>query len=201
MDGWLLHLCQKFDVEIVKDYEQDNDPAKLSYDLTKRGWCHGMTIDWLRCKRNSIDFWESFNSDSGKHRVRFLMARQNMINLKGTVADKKSKIQAGMSSAGLVLRTLEQDEGDIGQVSAADLVNSLLRVRGRYVCLAIYGLGGAHAMGILVSQTQFVFMDPNAGEFVFPKESVFRLWLSRYLTFMGYSSAGVLSYYSMYSFG
>ncbi len=201
MDGWLLHLCQKFDVEIVKDYEQDNDPAKLSYDLTKRGWCHGMTIDWLRCKRNSIDFWESFNSDSGQHRVRFLMARQNMTNLKGTVADEKSKIQAGMSSAGLVLRTLEQDEGDIGQVSAADLVNSLLRGRGRYVFLAIYGLGGAHAMGFLRSQTQVVFMDPNAGEFVFPKESVFRPWLSEYLKLKRYDLLGMLSSYSVHSFG
>jgi hypothetical protein len=200
MDGWLLHLCQKFDVEIVRDYKQGHDPAMLNYDLTRGGWCFGMTIDWLRCKRNGIDFWASFNSDSGKHRVRFLMARQGMISLKGTVADTDAIIQAGMSSVGLVFRTFEE-KMNIGQVSAADLANSLLRLRGRYVCLAISGPGGAHMMGILVSQTQLVFMDPNAGEFVFPKESVFRPWLSRYLTFKGYSSMGLLSSYAMFSFG
>ncbi|MBY8945131.1 hypothetical protein J1G35_04605 [Pseudomonas sp. SH10-3B] len=198
----LLNLCKKYDVEIVKYYKQSNDPALRSYDLTRGGWCFGMTIDWLRCKRKNIDFWGSLNSDSGKSRVRFLMARQEMVLLKGTFADTKPQVQAGMSSAGLVLRTLELCAGINDQVCATALVDSLLRGEGRYRYFSIHdGLGTAHAMGFLRSQTQLVFMDPNAGEFVFPKESVFGLWLLEYLKLMRYESKGLLRTYLVQSFG
>jgi hypothetical protein len=197
----LLNLCQKYDVEIVKYYRQCDDHAMRSYDLTRGGWCFGMTIDWLRCKRKSIDFWESLNSDSGKNRVRFLMARQQMVRLKGNDADVKSRFQAGMSSAGLVLLTFETNIDFVQKVRAADIANSLLRVPGRYVCFTIASLERAHGMGFLRSQTQVVFMDPNAGEFVFPKESVFRPWLSEYLKLKRYDLLGMLSYYSVHSFG
>lgn len=201
MDEWLLYLCQKYNVEIVKNYKQGNDPAMLRYDWTSGGWCHGMVIDWLRCKRNSIDFWESFNSDSGKNRVRFLMTSQAISYKKNTNAGHESRHRTAMSSTGLVLLTFEQKIDIVQIVRAADIANSLLRVPGRYVYFAIAGRGCCHAMGFLRSQTQVVFMDPNAGEFVFPKESVFRPWLSRYVKLMRYDLVGLLSGYSVHSFG
>lgn len=201
MDEWLLCLCQKYDVEIVKSYKQKKDPAMLRYDWTSDGWCHGMVIDWLRCKRNGIDFWESFNSDSGKHRVRFLMARQAISYIKETGTGFNSRYRTVMSSTGLALLTFERKIDVVQKVRAADLADSLLRVPGRYVYFSIAGLGGAHSMGFLRSQTQVVFMDPNEGEFVFPKESVFRPWLSKYLKLKEYKLLRMRSSYSVHSFG
>lgn len=199
MDGWLFNLCASNDVEIVADYQQSQDPAALKDDLTSGGWCLGMVMDWLRCKRNSIDFWDSFESGEGRKRVRFVMARQRIAGKKGNARDVADKMKVALGAAGLTLQTSERE--DVGHVSAANLYNSLAKCRGRYISLIIGGAGGSHAIGILISQTQIVFMDPNSGELVFPNKATFRRWLSVYLTGMNYFGGGLLSEYQLDAFG
>lgn len=198
MQGWLMQLCAANNVEIVEDYNQGLDPDALSDDLTSHGWCLGMVMDWLRCKRNHVDFWNSFHSGDGKLRVRYIMARQALADKKGTTADVVNKMQVALGQAGMRLQSSEHE--DVAHVSAANLYNSLSGCRGRYVSLVIGGVGASHAIGILISQTQLVLMDPNAGEFVFPNKATFRKWLSVYLTGMNYSGVGMLSEYQMDAF-
>lgn len=200
MDAWLANICQMKNVEIVEDYDQSEDPAAQADELTEGGWCLGVVIDWLRCKRNSMDFWDSFRSGSGKNRVRFIMARQAIIKAKGSGSDVAGKMKEGMKAAGMSERS-SNARLNIGQVSAADLYHALAATQGRYITVVIGGAGGSHALGILISQTQLVFLDPNAGEFAFPTKATFREWLPIFLTGMGYSGQGLLSSFQMDSFG
>lgn len=198
MDAWLVNQCRTKNIEIVEAYNQSIDPDALSDDLTNGGWCLGMTMDWLRCKRNYVDFWTSFHKEDGKERIRFIMARQAIISKWGRQIDIANKMQVSLKSAGLSLQSSEREK--VEHISSANICNSFSGTRGRYVYLIIGGPGGAHAIGLFKSQTQIVLMDPNSGEFVFPSISAFRAWLSIYLTGMNYASMGLLVEYQMDAF-
>lgn len=199
MDAWLIRLCVSNNVEIVEDYEQCLDPMALGDDLTSSGWCLGMVLHWLRAKRRTEDFWNNFHNLNGKSQVRFVMARQALCSRKGSRKDVEEKMQEELRKEKLRLQSSESES--VAHISAANLYNSLSKAKGRYISLVIGGTGGSHALGILISQTQLVFMDPNAGEFVFPSRAAFRAWLPMFLTGQNYFGSGMLSNYQMDAFG
>lgn len=200
MEAWLARLCVDANVEIVEDYQQGYDPAALTDDFTADGWCLGMVIDWLRCRHWNRNFWQSFSTDSGRSRVRFIMARQRAIDTKSVVADRYTKIPRAMQQAGLTLQSSHEDL-DVGQISAQAICATVMQASGRYHVIVIGGVGGRHAVGIYESITQIVFMDPNAGEFVFSTYQHLRKWLPVFLTGMGYAARDQLESLRVDSFG
>jgi hypothetical protein len=198
MDEWLAKLCANHNVEIVEEYVQSKDPRSQADDLTQEGWCLGMVVQWLRCKKEYIDFWKWWQTPEALTKVRFIMARQALLNLLKSANDSGLKVQTAMKQVGFISKVIEYKEPE-DRASAGDLYDSLGKMNGRYISLCIGGSGGAHALGLLISQTQLTFFDPNSGEYTYPRKAAFRAWLPWYLTGMGYSS-DMLSVYRMESF-
>src|SRR5262245_1237694 len=145
MEDWLARLCVKHGVEIVAEYDQCKDPRSQADELTQDGWCLGMVVQWLRCKKEHIDFWQWWQTSEAPSKVRFIMARQQLIKLLKSVADTSQKVQVAMKNAGFISKTIEYVEPQ-ERASAGDLYESLGKMQGRYISLTIGGTGGAHAL-------------------------------------------------------
>ncbi|MCQ8182579.1 YopT-type cysteine protease domain-containing protein [Methylomonas sp. SURF-1] len=190
MEDWLARLCVRHNVEIVHEYNQSEDARTRKDALTEEGWCYGIVLQWLRCKRQAVDFWSWVNTADAEAKIRYPMAFQALAKKPvsggklGGVADKYKDSALLLKPYGLKQEFFSEE---ILKQSASSIVTELQCNKATYFILTIAG-DGAHALGVHYSQLYLSFFDPNAGEFAFRRDSIgeFTEWLKWYLTGQGY---------------
>lgn len=191
LHDWLIKTTAEDGGSLVHYYDQGQDPRLEAMDITKDGWCLGVSAQWVRfqaAKRN--DFFQWLRTDEGAAACRFVMASQGvrygikdtaLIQEKAAFALKRfGVIKEGCLQCSAPAATPEQMAKNINGGGH----------RFRVILVDYKNNGGGHAMAADVGNS-FTFMDPNAGEVRFTSGAQLLSWLPKFVRKMEYDYQGI----------
>jgi hypothetical protein len=176
---------------VVHCYDQTDDKRLQELDLTERGWCHAMCIEWLRDKRRhgceSTQFWD-WVRDNGPQRssefarrMRFLMAEQAVRVSRGGL-DQQSRASSPLRPSGLLSTGVEEwviwYPNDF-VTSANKVAMEIQRHRGDFLYIRLNILSNppvVHVVAAVRNTTKLWYFDPLVGEICMNRDALER-WL------------------------
>lgn len=183
-DIWARDIAVRHSGNLVHFYNQGRDNRLNEFDKTENGWCLGMSVHWLACRAQRMDFWGTHLSETGAAKYRFVMAAQGVRTATGTTQDRAS---FRLKKYGLDLKVKNsEDQDQLGDRMAemiTDSGQSFIRI-GQYYTEE--SGGGGHAMAATLEQGGVRFLDPNLGEFFFKTIGSFRSWYPYFVRKMDY---------------
>ncbi len=180
-EHWARDIARRYGGSLTHYYNQGKDNRLNEFDKTENGWCLGMSVHWLGCKAQKLEFWETHLSEIGAAKYRFVMAAQGVRTATNTAADRASFRLAkfGLKKAG--------ETRIDAQPQPAQLASALIKSGNPYLRIGQYYVdGGGHAMAACLEKGGITFMDPNLGEFFFHGLSGFEAWLPLFMRKMDY---------------
>ncbi|MEL6264427.1 MAG: YopT-type cysteine protease domain-containing protein [Pseudomonadota bacterium] len=181
---WARDITSRYGGRLVHYHRQGDDPRLAPMDITERGWCLGMSTEWLIDKRSFADFWAGHGTPDYARRFRMVMAGQALrahglegANL-GDLASYRLK-RVGMDRAMRVLLT--------GNPSCASLARSIVNTPGEFLLVLMSLQGGeGHAIACRKHAGGITLMDPNLGEVHFQDPGRFQTWFRLLCRFKDY---------------
>jgi hypothetical protein len=191
LHDWLIKTTAVDGGSVVHYYNQGEDARLEAMDITKDGWCLGVSAQWCRFKATGRnDFFQWLRTDEGAAACRFVMASQGVrygINSTALIEEKAAfalkrfgVIKEGCLYCGAPGATPEQMAKNINGGGH----------RFRVILVDYKNDGGGHAMAADVG-TSFTFMDPNAGEIRFTSGAQLLSWLPKFVRKMKYDYQGI----------
>ncbi len=194
--GWLEKITPVWFGEKICFYNQEYDRAHSS--MVKGGWCLGMSIIWLLCKRDNTKFWAGDGQIWGQRtfKIKDIMNKQTQalsgiasVNDLGRIItategiyanDIKGKLQRATNSHYRANSTKIIDELTTSIMSNATAGFLLINVS--------FGSGSGHAMALhrYNGGRSVSFMDPNIGEVRFTSSAKFKEWFPDFMRYMRY---------------
>lgn len=176
--------------ELLHFYDQGADPRLNMMDLTRDGWCHGMSVKWLIFKKQkgitTTSFWQWVESKEAGPAFRFLMVDQAIRGKIGDDTDVDEKTIAHLRRKGPLAHLADHAKWGTNppiESVATDIVGT----PGNFARIGLYFQGGGgHALAACIQTNSIWFMDPNAGEVNMDKASfgnfLKKFWALRYPT-------------------
>lgn len=198
MSSWSERIVKGVGLKVIKAYNQSKDkrcrPDDIDKwdDLVSTGWCYGMVISWLKCKREKRNFWEWAFTTEAEKVFRFNQATETMN--KSIVSGSRNQFyneEMSLKRNGFV-RGAEMTEEIFGHsMEPNDVVFTIFESSVDYAFMTTYNAKGSHSTGLhITGPCSGSFFDPNIGELEFQDlvqlEQLFdRLFLGKYgpLTF------------------
>lgn len=178
---WAREVALRYGGTLVHYYNQGKDNRLEAWDITENGWCLGMSVHWLGCKAQKLEFWGSHMSEMGAAKYRFVMAAQGVRVARGETDDRAS---FRLKKFGLERKTIVRENAD---PSPARLATTLSRGASPFLRIGQYYVdGGGHAMAACLEKGGISFLDPNLGEFFFRSVGSFERWFPVFMRKMGY---------------
>lgn len=180
-EHWARDIARRYGGSLTHYYNQGKDNRLNQFDKTENGWCLGMSVHWLGCKAQKMEFWETHLSEMGAAKYRFVMAAQGVRTAIDSTGDRASFRLAkfGLKKAGETRINAQPQPQQLASALTSS-GNPYLRI-GQY-----YVDGGGHAMAACLEKGGITFMDPNLGEFFFHGLSGFEAWLPLFMRKMDY---------------
>ena len=169
------NIVKEVGMRVIKAYSQSKDkrckPDDIDKwdDLVSTGWCYGMVIGWLKCKKEKTNFWEWAFTPAAEQMFRFNQATQNITkSLVSGSLNQMHNEELSLKRNGFV-RGVAMTEDIFGnEMESNDVVDTIFESSMDYIFLTTYGRQGAHSTGLhRTGPCSGSFFDPNIGELEF----------------------------------
>jgi hypothetical protein len=185
LKNWAVRVPLRYGGKLIRYYSQGEDKRLKDVDFTENGWCLGMSVQWLGCKAQHLDFWTDHYSNERARAYRFVMASQNIRIKLGNTKDISERAEFRLKR--FELNKMRRVDSVRNALHAEELALNIASSPFPFCRIGqYYKSGGGHAMAAYKKGTGIIFMDPNLGEFYFANKSRFITWFSEFTRFMNY---------------
>lgn len=201
-------ITRAVECSAIQPYDQSEEATRERVNIGM-GICRGLTVEWLRSKKDNVDFWVSRGTVSEP-----LLAASNRLVSAAEVQQEYSRtttsrfVPDAATLAELAKSSVVYSQDDVAASAqfgfAVELPDSqpnkiaaqVLESPSRFFILSMAGSSGCHSIGIhrpyaLVGKSSHSFLfDPNVGEIEVSGAANLRALLIA-LEKLGYSQAGM----------